>query len=380
MTERIKKPRARDLGVPFEGRPGPWNALTDVPGVEVGHTTLISGDDAAPAGGPVLRTGVTAILPRGKHYDPVFAAWYSLNGCGEMTGTTWIEESGFLESGILLTNTSSVGTAHDAAVSWAVSRLGIDRDSMRDLFWFLPVAGETTDGFLNGWGGAKVSPEQVFAALDAASGGAVAEGNAGGGTGMMCHDFKGGIGTASRVVEIDGRTYTLGVLVQANYGDREDLTVAGVPVGREIPDLMPIPGRLDRGPGEGSILVMVATDAPLLPHQLKRLARRVPMGIARMGGYGANASGDLFLAFSTANPNAARSEGLSQVTFMPNGRMNSLLVAVIQATEESITNALVAAETMRGANGAQAFALPHDRLIAILKKYNRLEGEGEGKS
>jgi L-aminopeptidase/D-esterase-like protein len=289
-----------------------------------------------------------------------------------MTGTTWIEESGFLESGILLTNTTSVGTAHDAAVSWAVSRLGIDRESMRDLFWFLPVAGETTDGFLNGWGGAKVSEAQVHAALDAAAGGPVGEGSVGGGTGMICHEFKGGIGTASRVVEIDGQAYTLGVLVQANYGDREDLTVAGVPVGREIPDLMPEPGRMDWGPGEGSILVMVATDAPLLPHQLKRLARRVPLGIAHMGGYGANTSGDLFLAFSTANLGGARSAGLSQVRFLPNGQMNLLLQATIQATEESITNALVAAETMRGANGAQVYALPHDRLVEILRKYNRL--------
>jgi L-aminopeptidase/D-esterase-like protein len=372
MREGITKPRARDLGVPFQGQPGRWNALTDVPGVEVGHTTLISGGDASGETVPVLRTGVTAILPRGRRYDPVFAAWYSLNGCGEMTGTTWIEESGFLESGILLTNTTSVGTAHDAAVSWAVSRLGIDRESMRDLFWFLPVAGETTDGFLNGWGGAKVSEAQVHAALDAAAGGPVGEGSVGGGTGMICHEFKGGIGTASRVVEIDGQAYTLGVLVQANYGDREDLTVAGVPVGREIPDLMPEPGRMDWGPGEGSILVMVATDAPLLPHQLKRLARRVPLGIAHMGGYGANTSGDLFLAFSTANLGGARSAGLSQVRFLPNGQMNPLLQATIQATEESITNALVAAETMRGANGAQVYALPHDRLVEILRKYNRL--------
>jgi L-aminopeptidase/D-esterase-like protein len=369
----MEKVRARDLGVPFEGQTGKWNAITDVPGVEVGQTTIIQED-------PLVRTGVTAILPRGKRYDPVFAAWHTLNGCGELTGTTWIEESGFLESGILMTNTSSIGVAHDAATEWAVSRLGIDRASLRDLFWFLPVAGETTDGFLNGWGGsARVTPEQVFAALDSAAGGPVAEGNVGGGTGMIAHEFKGGIGTASRVVPVEGQRYTLGVLVQANYGDREDLTIAGVPVGREIPDLMPRPGRFpwtsltSAGTGEGSILVMLATDAPLLTHQLKRLAKRIPLGIARMGGYGANSSGDLFLAFSTANPGAAHSEGLAQVEFLPNARMNGLFAAAIQTVEEAITNALVAAETMTGANGALVYALPHDRLVAILKKYNRWE-------
>ncbi len=370
----MEKVRARELGVPFEGETGEWNAITDVPGVEVGNTTIIQDD-------PLMRTGVTAILPRGKQYDPVFAAWHTLNGCGEMTGTTWIEESGFLESGIIMTNTASVGIAHDAATAWAVSHLEMDRNSFRDLFWFLPVAGETADGFLNGWGGmARVAPEQVFAALDAAASGPVAEGNVGGGTGMIAHEFKGGIGTASRVVSIDGGRYTLGVLVQANYGDREDLTIAGVPVGREIPDRMPKSSPMPwtsstpTATGEGSILVMLATDAPLLTHQLRRLARRIPLGIGRMGGFGANTSGDLFLAFSTANPGAAHSEGLAQAAFLANGRMNALFVATVQAVEEAITNALVAAETMTGANGAVVYALPHDRLVEILKKYNRWKG------
>jgi L-aminopeptidase/D-esterase-like protein len=273
-----------------------------------------------------------------------------------------------------MTNTPSVGTAHDAATAWAISRLGIGRGSMRDLFWFLPVAGETTDGFLNGWGNsARVTAEQVFAALDAAASGPVEEGNVGGGTGMIAHDFKGGIGTASRVVDRGEQAYTLGVLVQANYGDREDLTIAGVPVGREIPDLMPqsSPTPWSAGHAEGSILVMLATDAPLLPHQLKRLTKRIPLGIARMGGYGANSSGDLFLAFSTANPGAARSEGLAQIKFLANSQMNALFAATIQAVEEAITNALVAAETMTGADGALVHALPHERLVEILKKYNR---------
>ncbi len=363
----MSKLRARDLGVPFEGETGQWNAITDVPGVEVGQVTIIQE-------APLMRTGATAILPRGKRYEPVFAAWNTLNGCGEITGTTWIEESGFLESGILMTNTSSVGTAHDAATAWAISRLGIERSSLRDLFWFLPVAGETTDGFLNGWGSSvRVTPEQVFAALDAAASGPVEEGNVGGGTGMIAHDFKGGIGTASRVIVSSEQAYTLGVLVQANYGDREDLTIAGVPIGREITDLMPQSGPMpwSAGHAEGSILVMLATDAPLLPHQLKRLTRRIPLGIARMGGYGANSSGDLFLAFSTANPGAARSEGLARVEFLANSQMNALFAATIQAVEEAITNALVAAETMAGANGALVHALPHDRLVAVLKKYNR---------
>ena len=368
----MSKPRARDLGVPFEGSPGQWNAITDVPGVEVGQATIIEEQNLDGEHRPGIRTGITAILPRGKQYDPVFAAWYTLNGCGEMTGTTWIEESGFLESGILLTNTTSIGVAHDSAVIWAIDRLGINANSMRDLFWFLPVAGETADGFLNGWTMARISPDHVSAALDSTAHGPVAEGNVGGGTGMMCHDFKGGNGTASRTVSLDGDAYTLGVLVQANYGDREDLTIAGVPVGKEIPDLMPISGRFPWAQSEGSILVVVATDAPLLPHQLKRIARRVPLGIARMGGFGANSSGDLFLAFSTANPGAAHSQGLSKIEFLPNSQMNPLFQATIQATQEAITNTLVAAETMDGPNGARVFALPHDRLQEILKKYNRL--------
>ena len=357
------KPRARDIGVPFEGTPGPFNAITDVQGIEVGHTTLISGDGPLVVGQGPVRTGVTAILPRGKRYDPVFAGWYSLNGNGEMTGTTWVEESGFLGGPVMITNTHSVGVVRDAVVEWLVSKRG-----NAGVFWALPVVAETYDGFLNDINGFHVTKEHAFAALNGASSGAVAEGGVGGGTGMICHGFKGGIGTASRRLSANVGGYTVGVLVQANYGGRNTLTIAGAPVGREIPDLTPARG----GQGDGSIIVVVATDAPLLPQQLKRLARRVPLGIARVGGLGANGSGDIFIAFSTANEGADVGREVVTVEMLPNRRMNPLIEATVQATEEAIVNALVAGETITGVNGNTVYGLPHDRLRDVLRKYNRL--------
>lgn len=367
--------RARDLGVPFEGTPGSLNTITDIEGVEVGHTTLIRGSGRLVVGEGPVRTGVTAILPRGKQHDPVFAGWYSLNGNGEMTGTTWVEESGYLEGPVLITNTHSVGIARDAVIAWSYQNNLYDPVA-EEVFWALPVVGETYDGVLNDINGFHVKPEHVFAALDNASTGAVAEGNVGGGTGMICHRFKGGIGTASREVNVQGETYRLGALVQANYGSRATLLIGGVPVGRELTDLLPEVHTGDGTAKAGSIIVVVATDAPLLPHQLKRLARRVPMGIARVGGVSANSSGDIFIAFSTANPDAAQRNRISRVDMLPNDQLTALFEATVWSTEEAIVNALVAAETMTGINGNTVHALPHDRLREVLKKYNRLvEGQ-----
>jgi len=361
-------PRARDLGVPFEGQPGPHNAITDVAGVLVGHTTLISGDGALEVGRGPVRTGVTAILPTGRTNRPVFAATSTLNGNGEMTGTLWIQESGFLEEPILLTNTRSVGLVHDAAWAWRLER-GFHTGRGRHDFAALPVVAETWDGRLNDIHGNHVTRSHVFAALDGATSGPVAEGNVGGGTGMVCYRFKGGIGTASRRA---GGRYTIGALVQANYGLREDLIVAGVPVGRELTDLQPrILSTLPQGEGN-SIVVVVATDAPLLPHQLKRLCQRVPLGIARLGGYGHNSSGDLFLAFSTVESRPGDSEDVRLAPMLANDSIDPLLLATVQATEEAIVNALVAAETMTGINGNTVYALPHERLRAVLKAYARL--------
>ncbi len=368
------KPRAREVGIAFDGKPGPLNAITDVPGVEVGHTTLSAGEGKLVVGQGPVRTGVTAILPRGKTYDPVFAAWYCLNGNGEMTGTAWVEESGFLESPIAITNTHSMGVVRDALVAWMREhRFYRPLSPGQDIFWLLPVVAETYDGMLNDINGFHVRPEHVCAALDNAAAGPVAEGNVGGGTGMICHGFKGGIGTASRQLAEKRGGYTVGALVQANHGSRAELTIAGAPVGREITDLLP---QFHFGEAaslkNGSIIVVVATDAPLLPHQLKRLARRVPMGIARVGGIGANTSGDIFIAFSTANPGAARRSRLRQVDMLPNDQLDPLLAATIQATEEAIINALLAAETMQGINGNTVYALPHERVQVALRKYNRL--------
>ena len=359
-----KKPRARDLGVPFDGAPGPLNAITDVKGVEVGHTTLISGDGPLKVGVGPVRTGVTAVLPRGKNStDPVFAGWFTLNGNGEMTGTTWVEESGFLDGPVMITNTHSVGVVRDAVIAWRVKHGPPDEEGY---WWSLPVVAETWDGYLNDVNGFHVKPDDAFHALDTAHGGAVEEGNVGGGTGMICNEFKGGIGTASRVLDAKYGGYTVGVLVQCNYGRRSQLRIAGVPVGKEIPE------HTVWNDDVGSIIVVVGTDAPVIATQLKRIAKRVSLGLGRDGSYSGDGSGDIFIAFSTANLGAAGSKGLQQLTMLPNDQLDPIFLATVQATEEAVINAMVAAETMTGANNRTVIALPHDRLREILKKYNRL--------
>lgn len=371
-----QKPRARDLGVPFEGTPGPWNAITDVKGVEVGYSTLISGSGENKAGKGPVRTGVTALFPRGKarQFSPVYANWYSLNGNGEMTGTTWVTESGFLETPIMITNTNSVGVVRDAVLKWFVET---DWYRGEDWWYTYPVVAETYDGFLNDIYGFHVTEAHVREAIAKAASGPLAEGNVGGGTGMMCLGFKGGTGTASRLVRLKDITYTLGVLVQSNFGSRRNLAVAGVPVGMELMDTLNnvfnAPPQSRRQEGDGSIIVIVATDAPLLPHQLKRLAQRVPLGIGLVGGRGSNGSGDIFLAFSTANEDAFNRDANTRVETVSNDQITPLLEATVQAVEEAIINAMVAAETMEGINGNKAHALPHDLLRETLSKYNRLQ-------
>jgi len=362
--------RARDLGVPFVGEPGPLNAITDVAGVEVGHSTIIRGEPGGEEA--VVRTGVTAILPRGKTspLDGVFAGWFTQNGNGEMTGTTWVEESGMMYGPVMITNTHSVGVVRDAVIAWSVDHYDFDTDD----WWSLPVVGETWDGWLNDLNGFHVKPEHARAALDNARTGPVEEGGVGGGTGMICYEFKGGIGTSSRVVHDESGDYTVGVLVQANFGSRYQLTVAGVPVGLEVPELPAYaslkPNKVDRD--MGSIIAVVATDAPLLPHQLKRIAKRVSMGVARTGGMASNSSGDIFIAFSTANKGAGAPGGLPTARMLPNERITPFFEATALATEEAIINALVAAQTMTGFDGHRVIELPHDRLQETLKKYNRL--------
>ena len=370
-------PRARDLGIPFPGEPGRWNAITDVDGVRVGHATIIEGEGALVVGEGPVRTGVTAVIPRTGGYEPVFAGWYSLNGNGEMTGTTWVEESGFLEGPVMITNTHSVGDVHQATIEWS-------RDAEANhpiapgVWWSLPVVAETWDGRLNDINGFHVRKEHVFAAIESASSGPVTEGSVGGGTGMVCNSFKGGIGSSSRLVG----DYTVGVLVQCNYGRRPELLIAGVPVGQALLDWTPEGDAGGAGgtgasgaefDGLGSIIVVVATDAPLLPHQLKRLARRAPIGIGRMGGYGMNGSGDIFIAFSTANVQAWNRGANSTVEMMSNDAMSPLFLATAQATEEAITNAMVAGRTMVGRDGNMVPGLPHDEVQRILAAHNRLE-------
>jgi D-aminopeptidase len=371
-NDNSKKPlRARDVGIPFDGIPGPLNAITDVSGIKIGHKTLISGDGALQVGEGPVRTGVTVVMPRGDSYNPVFAAWYALNGNGEMTGTTWIEESGFLEGPIGLTNTNSVGIVRDSITAWQIKRNLIDPVAP-GLFWLLPVVAETYDGTLNDINGFHVKQEHVFAALDSAAGGQVVEGCVGGGTGMVCHGFKGGIGTASRRVDIQNNEYTVGVLVQANHGGKQELVIAGVPVGRNLNDIPSPRDQLSGHPeGTGSIIVVVATDAPLLPHQLKRLTRRVPIGLGRNGSIGSHTSGDIFIAFSTANSGTAVRDGVQQLQMLANDQMNALFTATIESTEEAIINALVAAEDLTGINGITAHALPVDRVRELLSQYNR---------
>ena len=384
---QAQKPRERDLELPIGGTAGPLDAITDVAGVEVGHTTLISGSGKLVVGQGPVRTGVTIVHPRGRaNNDPVFAAWFTLNGNGEMTGTTWIQESGLLEGPVAITNTHSVGVVRDAIIQWEVSRRNVLQP------WWLPVVAETYDGGLNDINGFHVKPEHVHAALDGASGGVPKEGAVGGGTGMVCHGFKGGIGTASRKLPDAQGGYTVGVLVQCNYGARRDLRIAGVPVGEEIQDLAgciansdPLPpnaGRprcgaaggaaADGNADQGSIIVVVATDAPLLPHQLKRVATRVSLGIGRQGGFGGNSSGDIFVAFSTANPRAWHNDQpVTDVKMLPNDRITPLFQATAQATEAAITNALLAAETTTGADDLRIYALPVDRMLGVMKKYGR---------
>jgi D-aminopeptidase len=360
-----RKPRARDLGIPFDGLTGAFNAITDVEGVEVGHSTLISGEGSLRVGFGPVRTGVTAILPRGKHpTEPVFAGWFSLNGNGEMTGTTWVEESGFLEGPVMLTNTHSVGVVRDAVVAWGI------KHEQQSQPWSLPVVAETWDGYLNDVNGFHIKEKHAFEALDNASSGLVVEGNVGGGTGMICYEFKGGIGTSSRKLDEKGGKYTVGVLAQANYGRRKQLRIAGAPVGNEIIENTIWSHRNELG----SIIVVIATDAPLLPHQLKRLARRGSLGLARNGSISGNGSGDILIAFSTQKIQAINSTGTQPilVAMVRNNLMDPLFEATVQATEEAVINALVAAETMTGIDDHQVAAIPHERLRNVLKKYGRL--------
>lgn len=366
-----QKPRARDIGIPFEGTPGKFNAITDVKGVEVGYSTIITGTGKNIRGKGPVRTGVTAILPRGRQNNPVYANWYALNGNGEMTGTTWITESGFLEGPIMITNTNSVGVVRDAVLKWYVKKGWYQED-----FWYTyPVVAETYDGFLNDIYGFHVKEENAWEALDSAKSGLIKEGNVGGGTGMMCLGFKGGTGTASRVFKVKDSTYTIGVLVQSNFGAKSNFTIAGVPVGRELKDTMNYEYKAPPSyqPGDGSIIVVLATDAPLLPHQLKRVAARIALGVGKVGGRGENSSGDIFIAFSTANPNAFQREKFTSLTELPNDQINPLFNGTVQAVEEAIINAMVAAETMEGINGNKAYGLPHQLVMDVLKKYNRVK-------
>jgi D-aminopeptidase len=365
------KPRARDLGVPFDGTPGPLNAITDVAGVTVGHTTLISGEGKLVVGQGPVRTGVTAVFPRGKEVDDkgVFAGWWTLNGNGEMTGTTWVEESGILTGPVMITNTHSVGVVRDAVIQWTVAHRKVGPD---DDWWSLPVVAETWDGWLNDINGFHVKPEHVFHAIESSHGGPVQEGAVGGGTGMICNGFKGGIGTSSRKLSMKDGGYTVGVLVQCNYGSRQNFRVAGIPVGREIPSEDPYAFAPDDITERGSIIVIIATDVPLIPHQLKRLARRVSLGLGRDGSISGNGSGDIFIAFSTANLGAAATDHVVDLKMVPNDLLNPVFAATVEATEEAIINAMVAATTMTGIENHRVSALPHDQLRAILKKYNRL--------
>src|SRR6266705_189164 len=383
-TTQTKILRARDLGIPFEGTPGKLNAITDVPGVEVGYTTLVSGEGKLEVGKGPVRTGVTAILPRGHASlnDPVYAGFFSLNGNGEMTGTAWVDESGFLEGPIIITNTHSVGVARDAVIAWRFKHGAADATGY---WWSLPVVAETWDGWLNDINGFHVKPEDVFHALDAAHGGAIEEGSVGGGTGMICYEFKGGNGTASRVVSVAvagggdpgaqkaSRAYTVGVFLQANFGRRSQLMVAGVPVGKEIPGEVYKSASADPSSGgeeSGSCIAVVAIDAPLLPNQLKRLARRVSLCLARTGTTSGNGSGDLFIAFSTANPNVASPDQITHdVQTIPTDLMDPLFAGVVQATEEAVVNALVDNHSMTGRDNHRVDALPHDRLREIMKHF-----------
>jgi L-aminopeptidase/D-esterase-like protein len=371
--------RARDYGIPFNGTTGTYNSITDVTGVTIGHTTLIKGEGPLRKGEGPIRTGVTAILPHGKEFIPVYANFYALNGNGDMTGTHWIAESGFLETPILITNTGNVGIVRDAAWQW-MDEHKYYTPFFKDYWYAYPVVAETYDGILNDINGQHVKKEHVYTALDSAKSGPVTEGGIGGGTGMICYGFKGGIGTSSRIVNKNAGGYTVGVLVQANHGGRSQLTISGVPVGKHLTDTLPV--RLEGVTGAipliseketGSIIIVLATDAPLLPHQLKRLAQRIPLGLTRTGGTGGNGSGDIFIAFSTANKNAFNNNEVEEVKVLPNEKMNALFTATIEATEEAIINALFAGQTMEGINGNKVYGLPLDRVVQIMKQYNRIK-------
>ncbi len=373
------RPRARDLGVPFDGTPGPNNAITDVAGVLVGYTTLISGEPPLKEGKGPVRTGVTAILPRGlrSYADPALAGWFRLNGNGEMTGTAWIDESGLLAGPVMVTNTHSVGVVRDAVIEWLRDTGQLAKGNYP---WALPVVAETWDGGLNDLNGFHVRPEHVRAALASAASGPVAEGNVGGGTGMVCYQFKGGTGTASRRVDVKFGGYTVGVLVQCNCGGYDELLVAGVPVGRQIPRERLWAGLQGEGQtAMGSIIIVVATDAPLLPTQLKRLARRAALGLARTGTTASDGDGDLFIAFSTANAGVQADAddttpfSVRSVKMITNNYIDPIFEATVQATEEAVINAMVAAEPMTMLDGKKLIALPHDQLRTILRKYNRLQ-------
>ncbi len=363
----IAEPRARDLGIPFDGTPGPLNAITDIAGVTVGFETIIK--DLP--NGKAVRTGVTAILPRGaaSNNQPVFGGWFSLNGNGEMTGTTWVEESGFIEGPIMITNTHSVGAVHEGVIKWRYEHGAADASGY---WWSLPVVAETWDGYLNDINGFHVRPEHAFAALNSAKSGPVAEGNVGGGTAMICFEYKCGTGTSSRVTAAAGNDYTVGVLVQANFGSRDHLLVAGVPVGKFMRDNMVYSDEEPAVEETGSIIIIVGTDAPLLPHQLKRLTRRAALGLSRTGSFAGNGSGDIFIAFSSANEQANQASSDIALDALSNEDMNPLFIATIQAVEEAIINALVAGREMTGHRGNTVSAIDHERLKSLLREYNRL--------
>jgi D-aminopeptidase len=371
------KERARDLGVPFDGTPGALNAITDVKGVEVGYATRIEGDGKLVVGKGPVRTGVTVILPRGRNdASPVYAGWFSQNGNGEMTGTTWIEEAGQLEGPVAITNTHSVGLVRDSIIGW-----NVDAGRLTEQPWMLPVVAETWDGALNDINGFHVTKEDVYAALNSAKGGSIAEGSVGGGTGMICYQFKGGSGTSSRVIDKKYGGYTVGVFVQCNCGSRSELRVAGVRVGLAIPGHVEDLAALHRQADEdlGSIIIVVATDAPLLPGQLKRLARRATMGLARTGSTSGNGSGDIFVAFSTANRGADNPPGPNPVQTVSNSNISALFGATVQATEEAIINAMVAAPTMKGINGTTIEGIPHEKVRGLMKTARDAGLPGTGK-
>jgi D-aminopeptidase len=358
----MKKPRARDLGIPFEGTPGKYNAITDVEEVTVGYSTIIEGDSA--------RTGVTIVHPRGRHdHDPVFAAWFPFNGNGEMTGSAWVEEGGFLEGPIGITNTHSVGVVRDAIIQWQAEQGKIFQG------WSCPLVTETADGWLNDINGFFVKSEHVRKAIENAESGPIQEGSVGGGTGMLCYEFKGGSGTSSRKLPERLGGWTVGAFAQTNFGRRYQLTIAGVPVGQHLKEhAIWTNGENPFKQDDGSLIVILATDAPLLPHQLKRLAKRASLGMARTGALGGNGSGDIFLAFSTANPNAARGgeKGLASIRSLSNNYIDPLLAASAYAAEEAIVNSMVAAEDMVGYKGFSVKALPYEELMGVLRRYGRI--------